>query len=260
MPPESDWEGLPVLPEAAPVLETPLTPSPRPWGFWCTLLFGGLIAFAWGVAQGGTLLVTWAVFPHHDADLREHAGDGDILSIITLLSGTAALILIALISSFRNWHPAKYLGYDRWPRLWPLAGWTALTLAFGTVHSYFGPMFGVKSPPEFMITAWKSTDSWILLFAAITLMAPLFEETFFRGFLFSGWRHTWMKVPGAAIVTSLLWTSLHIQYGPYELSYILVLGILLAVARVHTGSIWTPLLMHAANNGIACAGMFWEPR
>ena len=44
----------------------------------------------------------------------------------------------------------------------------------------------------------------------------------------------------------------------YELIYIFFFGILLTMARTRSGSIWTPILMHAANNSLAIVGMAWE--
>jgi membrane protease YdiL (CAAX protease family) len=119
-------------------------------------------------------------------------------------------------------------------------------------------MAGAKSPPEFMVKTWSTMDSLPLLIVGIGLMAPLAEETFFRGFLHAGWKGTRLGILGTGILTSLLWTSLHIQYGRYELLYIFFFGILLTMARMRSGSIWTPILMHAANNSLAIVGMALE--
>ena len=81
--------------------------------------------------------------------------------------------------------------------------------------------------------------------------APVFEETFFRGFLLPGFRHSAVGTPGAIVITSLSWTALHVQYDAYSLVTLFVLGIVLGLARVLTGSVYTTIGMHAVNNLIA---------
>jgi len=96
-----------------------------------------------------------------------------------------------------------------------------------------------------------------LLVLGVAVMAPLFEETFFRGFLYAGWGER-IGFVWTASLTTLLWTVIHVQYGWYELVYIAVLGLLLATARFQTNSLWTPLWMHAANNGMSLISMAIE--
>jgi len=243
-------------PDSASSLAAP--PAPRPWGFWATAGLGVAVIGTFVLMQSVAFLVAWFVFPPDGVTMEQHANDGDVLGAMTLVSGTAALLLIALFAMLRGWNPARYVGLQAPVGKRYVPAWIALTAGLGFVHSYFAPMLGVESPPEFMIVAWTTTDSFALLILGVSLMAPLFEETFFRGFLFAGWAKSWMGVAGTAVLTSLLWTVIHIQYGWYELSFILILGILLVVARHQTRSLWTPLLMHAVNNSIAMVGMAFE--
>jgi len=90
-----------------------------------------------------------------------------------------------------------------------------------------------------------------VLRGALIVGAPLFEETFFRGFLFKGLEASFLGTVGAILVTALLWASIHVQYEIYEMSQIFVFGLLLGAARVRTGSLLAPFLAHAMANFLA---------
>jgi membrane protease YdiL (CAAX protease family) len=73
-----------------------------------------------------------------------------------------------------------------------------------------------------------------LLWFAIIVMAPLFEESLFRGFLIAGMQRSRI---GAILITAALWSLIHLQYEAFYLVYIFIGGILLGIARVKTGSL-----------------------
>jgi len=68
-----------------------------------------------------------------------------------------------------------------------------------------------------------------LLWFAIIVMAPLFEESLFRGFLIAGMQRS--------RIGAILITLIHLQYEAFYLVYIFIGGILLGIARVKTGSL-----------------------
>jgi membrane protease YdiL (CAAX protease family) len=105
--------------------------------------------------------------------------------------------------------------------------------------------------PEFMLRAYETAYFVPLLWLAIVIAAPLAEELFFRGFLFESVRYTRLGVTGAVVITSLLWAVIHLQYGPYEITTVFILGLILGVARLITGSIYTPIVMHGLVNLVA---------
>jgi membrane protease YdiL (CAAX protease family) len=88
----------------------------------------------------------------------------------------------------------------------------------------------------------------------IIVAAPISEEIFFRGLMFTGLRRRLSLWPAAAI-TAILWAALHYT-GPESIGVVpqlAVLGLLLAWLYEYTGSLWPPILMHAVNNGLAFA-------
>lgn len=83
--------------------------------------------------------------------------------------------------------------------------------------------------------------------ALAVLVAPLAEETFFRGFLFGGLRGRigWW---GAAGVSSGLFALAHLL--PLLYPPIFFIGLVLAWVYAKTQSLWYPVLVHLGYNGV----------
>jgi membrane protease YdiL (CAAX protease family) len=79
-------------------------------------------------------------------------------------------------------------------------------------------------------------------------IAPFCEEIFFRGFAFAGFLHG-MPVWIAVVASALLFGIAHGDVGSFALLF--VIGLMLAVVRWRTGSIWPGMALHMANNAIA---------
>ncbi len=86
-----------------------------------------------------------------------------------------------------------------------------------------------------------------LAFAAV-IIAPLGEEYFFRGYLFELLKRR-ISIAVAIIATSVLFSIVHI--APLNILPIVALGVLLAVVRHRTGSLWAAIGLHAGFNGLS---------
>jgi len=87
----------------------------------------------------------------------------------------------------------------------------------------------------------------VLLAIGVGLMAPLFEEFLLRGLLLGSIRHI-TDAHSAIALTAGVFTLMHLQYNWTVMLLILPLGITLGYARVRSGSIWVPVLLHMINN------------
>ena len=114
-------------------------------------------------------------------------------------------------------------------------------------------LLGRPIVPEFMSAAYGSARPAWLLWLALVLAAPLFEEIFFRGFLLKGFASSVVGPAGAVALTSALWAVIHTQYDFYGMGTIFVLGVLFALARLLTRSLVVPLTLHAVTNLVATA-------
>jgi len=90
-----------------------------------------------------------------------------------------------------------------------------------------------------------------MIWVAFIIAAPLFEEIFFRGFLFKGLESSFMGPLGAVLVTSGIWAGIHLQYDLYGMGTVFCLGLLIGAARVVTASIVVPLVLHAVASLVA---------
>ena len=90
----------------------------------------------------------------------------------------------------------------------------------------------------------------------VTVLAPIFEEFFFRGFLFGALR-SWLAsrswgVWGAAGITGVCFGAAHA--GSAAAKYLVplgFLGFLLCVLRWRTGSLYPGMVLHSVNNSLA---------
>src|SRR5438045_808265 len=91
--------------------------------------------------------------------------------------------------------------------------------------------------------------------ATVVIAAPFGEELFFRGLAFPAMRRGLgpsddsAASASAAIMTGAMFSLIHLDLvgflGLWEIA------ILLAVLRLGTGSLWTAVICHAINNGVA---------
>lgn len=112
-----------------------------------------------------------------------------------------------------------------------------------------------RPTPEFMTRLYSSTNNLPLLWIAVGISAPLFEEILFRGFFFEGLRNSTFSTLGAILLTSACWAIIHMQYGWFEIISIFFIGILLAIAKLKTKSLYVPIAMHMLMNLSASLGM-----
>jgi membrane protease YdiL (CAAX protease family) len=89
--------------------------------------------------------------------------------------------------------------------------------------------------------------SFAVLGAGAVIVAPVCEETFFRGFVFGALRAGWGALP-AAVASSALFAAVHFDAG--ALVPIFILGLILCGLYVRTGSLYPGVFFHAFFNGV----------
>ncbi|MEM7049344.1 MAG: CPBP family intramembrane glutamic endopeptidase [Acidobacteriota bacterium] len=144
----------------------------------------------------------------------------------------------------------EYLGWVsfRWPgALLGLAAILATSFTFDALSR------GLDRPPipAFVEMAMTTAGSLPALIFAIVVVAPLFEEVLFRGFLFTGLANSAAGTWGAVLITSLLFSVIHLQYDLFDMSSIFILGLILGAVRALTDSTRLAFLLHAAVNLLA---------
>ncbi|MFA6024733.1 MAG: type II CAAX endopeptidase family protein [Candidatus Gracilibacteria bacterium] len=88
----------------------------------------------------------------------------------------------------------------------------------------------------------------MVAFLVISVLAPLLEELFFRGFLYRTFQKTW-PIWLSSIITATLFALIHFQLETFLPLFFL--GLILNYATQKTGSVWTSVAFHSLNNTIA---------
>jgi len=233
------------------------TPSqklqPVRWGFLGTLVWGVLVTILYVAVQIIVTLI-YAEVIHGDMSedlLKQIEYDGTVLSIATFATLLiCGLMVCGIIKLKKNTSLKEYLALNK-ISFSQAKFWIIATIALIILIDGLTLLLGKPIVVEFMIKIYNSTSQPLLLFLALIFAAPVFEELFFRGFLFSGFRSTSLGPIGATIITSAAWSAIHLQYDLYGIFTIFIVGIVLAIARLKTNSILTTIMMHSVMNFIA---------
>ncbi len=176
---------------------------------------------------------------------------GFYLALATFLSGiTGTALIIWITRYYQGGSFLEYLGLTR-ISLKQLGFWLAICVIYLILSDTCTYLLNRPIVPEYMFNAVKTARFPLLLYIALIVAAPVFEELFFRGFLLKGFSLSWVKPVGAVVLTSLCWSLLHLQYDWYGILLIFLGGLLYGFARLRTGSIYVTIAMHAFQNIVA---------
>lgn len=235
-----------------------IEPSPPLfWSPWATVGWGILVMAVFIVVQN-LVVIAWSMVKLASEEsfelevfAAELAANGNVATIGTLASALACGVLVMVLSVFKKGsRPRSSLALDP-PSVASLARWLALTVLLIAVSDGLTTILGKPIVPEFMADLVASVSFAPLLWLAVIVAAPLFEELFFRGFLIAGLRRGSLGDAGAIVLSSAVWASIHIQYGLYEIITIFIFGLVLGLARIGSRSLWVPVAMHMTANLVA---------
>jgi membrane protease YdiL (CAAX protease family) len=143
---------------------------------------------------------------------------------------------------------------------WALGFISMAVLAAVLVALVLSPLMKQAEPPQKELTDLiaGASGSWRLLpiLFAVTILAPFFEEVLFRGFLMTCLGQHLTQRFGlrlgtalALVLASLCFGAIHFQLT--GLPILSVLGLVLGLAFLRTGSLWTSILVHGTwNTGV----------
>lgn len=175
---------------------------------------------------------------------------GTVVTILTTEYGFFLVPTLLLVVVFR--FPMKEtLALRRPPVLGVLAavliGSSAWAVAGGVLIRLLPPPESlVKALEKLLLLDGKPASLWVV-WLVIGVTPALCEEVFFRGFVLSGLRRLgmWPAVLTCALLFGLAHSSI------YRLMPTMFIGLLLTWLVWRTGSIWTSIIAHTLNNGIA---------
>ncbi len=238
------------------------------WGIWSTVGFTFLIIIVFSLIQSLFLfgyifleegeVLTKSLFSESSNTLNnfllKYSYDGDAISFAEIPAAFLGIGLVLLFIIIRKQLTIKeYLGLYR-PRIRPFLAFMGLMIIAMIIMEMVAAMFEIETP-EFMTKVYSSTENLPLLWIAVGIAAPFFEEILFRGFLLEGLRRSFMGTTGAILFSSASWALIHMQYGLFEIVSIFLIGILLSIAKLKTNSLYVPIAMHMLMNMAANVSM-----
>lgn len=233
-------------PEAPELPEGARPPAPR-WPAWTAPV--SLIAGFAG-AIGGYVVLT-LIGGIAGADV-EHPPPG--ITIAATVLQDAALVASALLFARMAARPRAWHFGLRGTRFWPAVGWIVLAwLSFIFFSAAWIALLGIHQrddlPDE--LGADRSTAALVAVGVLVTIVAPVAEELFFRGYFFTALR-SWRGVWPAAILTGLVFGGIHAGSAPAGfLVPLAAFGFILCLLYWRTGSLIPGIALHSLNNCLA---------
>ncbi len=240
--PETGWRPAPALLVGALVLcSAPVAALGAVW------LYLRLAGIGEGVIDPGAL--------------ERQATVGDAL-YFAVLDGTIVVLALIAAGRFKS-RPKRVLALGP-PAEGARAYAAAILLSTAAAIVWIGGLWAI-APDVFAAEAapyqarLKGEAGWMPLLA-LGLLAPLAEELFFRGFLFSALASSRAGVWGAALATTLVWTGLHVDHSAVAKAQVFASGLFLSWLLIRTGSLRVPIVCHVLFNcGVSLALLLTPP-
>ncbi len=246
---------LPALPDESPQDDPPppgVETAPRvaghaawrAWMAWAALITG------FGITIVGGIIVALASLAFGASLSDSPPGVNVALTVFQNLALIGAALIFAMLAG----RPAGDDFGLRPARFWRSVGvMTSVMVAFYAFSLAWGSALHLDEkqtlPDELGVEG--SSLNLALVVVLITVVAPIGEELFFRGFFFGALRN-WRGWVPAAIITGLIFGAIHIGSSPIGFTVPLaVFGFLLCVLYQRTGSLYPCIALHAANNSLA---------
>ncbi len=227
------------------------------WSWWSTFIWGCIITAIFMATQlmviGLYIGAIHGNVPENEIAvlMQQLQSNGTVISLATLATLiVGSLVTFGIIKLKKQSRLGPYLGLK-------LASgsetkkWLVIFIALLILSEVLNYLFDKNEAHDFMVTAYLTAEPIWLLWIAMVVAAPVFEELFFRGFLLEGFRRSFIGTTGAVVLTSLLWAVIHTQYDLYYMTTIFVMGVVLGIVRIQTGSVALTIGLHALNNGLA---------
>lgn len=218
------------------------------------------ILIAGGFVVLGELFVPQLLIPLVEAALAPLAGRPALaqgLQVLLLYSGLMAAPLLILALLLRPMGPPPGAGWLQW-RWQPLGSAAGLALSHvlmvlplvglsSWVMEQFWSSASGSNPLLDLVLSTGDPLALAVLALTATLLAPLFEETLFRGVLLPVLGQRWGTGWGV-VVSALTFGLAHLSLG--ELTPLVVLGLALGWLRLRHGRLAPCVLMHGLWNGL----------
>ncbi|KIL51037.1 CPBP family intramembrane glutamic endopeptidase [Jeotgalibacillus campisalis] len=132
-----------------------------------------------------------------------------------------------------------------------VAGWTVVMIA-GSITIVVGMDLLGFGTDNAKTESLKMEINWFtfgIAFVSAAIISPIYEEIFYRGFLYKWFKVKW-GIPAGILFSSIIFTVVHIPtYNTLPVNF--VSGIIFAWTYEKSGSILPAMIIHSILNGLA---------
>lgn len=213
----------------------------------------------WGVRELIILLVLeflvvivgikYLLKPHYLKWLNNELYAGTLVGVTIAITLMLGIYLVALRPKKLSW---KEVGLNRFLKKdWKLIIIYSAVLLLGAIIIVILTSFIGNSWENDKTEALQREITFLTFFIAFisaAIISPIYEEIFYRGFLYR-WFRTRTGMIGGVLISSFIFTIVHIPtYNAMPVNFFS--GILFALAYERTNSIWPAIFIHGITNGV----------
>lgn len=185
--------------------------------------------------------------------LKLDLANSNISSLLLIIPQLLMMIPIVIIFLWRkvDWKEIGFFKF-KWEDLALGLGLLVFVYFISIINNLVMTMLGVVTQAETIFEVLNEIDSLAVFILASTVVAPIFEELFFRGFLFKGFRQKYgWKI--AVVLSALIFSLFHGQVATLIPTFLL--GSLFAYIHQRTESILPCIIMHFLVNSVGTCGL-----
>jgi CAAX protease family protein len=237
---------------SVPSIPAQAAARPPPWGYLATLGWA-LMAAVLGIVAAALAFFPWLAWDAETADTTAMVQDARVLAYVLTVTAVASIGVLALAARIRGWPVSDYLGFVPPDRRKTAIAVAILLAAFVAIEGATY-LLGFENETQFdreLFLQAQTSGTMPLLLYTLVVVAPIGEETMFRGFLQRGWLRSQRDAIPAIVLISAIWASLHTQYNWYGMLEIFGLGLMFGWVRWWSGSTLLTMLLHAIANAMS---------
>lgn len=219
------------------------------------LVLSGLLLLIFNLVQafGLWLSIPWFVPTTANLSVGERLeqamNNGNANSLAIILTLFVVVLITIMFIKFKKADIKEYLALKPFNGKM-LLGCIVIFLIVDTIANMIGKQFD-PHPMDYMKPLFESAHPLWFWMLALIVVAPVYEEIIFRGFLFTGLASSRLGIWGASVISSLLFAIIHYQYMSVEIVLTVIIAMILSFSRVVSGSLLVPMILHVIANTLA---------
>lgn len=176
---------------------------------------------------------------------------GTLIGLIMSIFFTLGVYFIAIKPKNLSW---KEVGFQRFSKSYwsPIIGWTIVLIIGSILLSYIMEWLfdiGTNNNKTNSLQTRLTTINISITFVSAAIISPIYEEIFYRGFLYRWFRSKYGLLAGM-FISSFIFMIVHIPTFN-SLPYTFLSGLVFAWTYEKTQSIYPPMIIHGTFNGLA---------